>query len=76
MKVRFTRLLVVADEYQGTPLEKRYQLGQVIDLPQALAVRFIDQGAAVRVPEEVERRATPGRSAVPPAVTRRPRVRA
>lgn len=82
MRVRFTRKVVLGDGLLGTPVETRYELGQIVNLPQPVASRYIVNGSAVAVqdvgavmPPEIDRIATAPGSRVKRPILRRPRAR-
>lgn len=68
MKVRFAVTRVVQDKDSGTARQTSFEAGQVYDLPEASARRWIARGAAeavaetqVDTPAEVRQQAAPGR---------------
>ncbi len=52
MKVRFTHTRVVDDLRKGTPDEERFEAGQVYDLPEATARRWMARNVAVLAKDE------------------------
>jgi hypothetical protein len=54
MRIRFVRAVVVDDFRKGTADEERYEAGQVVDLPEPSARRWIGRNAAVEVAEAVQ----------------------
>lgn len=53
MHIRFKETRVVDDARKGTAAEQRYEAGQVYDLPEPSALRWISRGLAVAAgPEE------------------------
>ena len=71
MKIKFLQQRTVLDGLEGTDRETSFKEGQIVDLPDRSAKRWLDRGIAELVPAEVK--AAPADS---DQETKKPKVKA
>jgi hypothetical protein len=52
MKIRFTATRIVANRHKGTPQETRYEAGKTYDLPDSVAVHWLNRQVAEVVSDD------------------------